>query len=615
MQLIDLYRATFPDRNIQDVGKEYHCSCPYCGPQGQSVNVDRFIIDKAKNVFYCRQCQTGGGIKKFIADFGNGASQSILDQVGSKTSLFVPKADDHRPASNYKVASLEQWTKGASDFLKCCQNNLSLPDAQEFLRSRYISMDTARLAGLGYNSSNKNLNPKLFGIEKEGTIWLPQGMLIPVFADDVLRSIEIRLVPIYVSRSGNQIKWLQFEGSSQDFSFVLKGKENIVCVFESRFDAMLAWQTSDHNLTCIALSGSTKPIGKNAIDLIENAQHLFCAIDTDKAGVRMYEKIKGINQNAKLVPASGGKDLTDCHSIFLAGGNADSAESWYIKILKLCLGPQKENTSTSEDATASSDDAKSTSTIDRSSDIPESIDDVVNSDDARQNIVQDIWDKINWNVDVLDNFGYIKENQIRAYGEVGIYNGQFNGKLPDSEGFLLVPLQDINKRTYSYLAIHKQGGQYVSEILNGTNTKGYFLSLGTCIDNLIIICVGYDTGCTILESYKRCQVFCAFDHDNLPIVGKTIHENFPNKTIIIACDNVKEEEKQSNIGIYYGMKTAIDLNCLLAMPDAIENKQRTTFNDTKLECGLGVVANKIHNVLRRNYTYSIKDVHKLDLYK
>ena len=342
MQLIAVYKAAFPSKPILECSTEYKTFCPYCGEQGANVNKDRFLIDKAKNVFWCRQCKKGGNVKSFAKDFKHLLGASILDAINVKQDLNwanknVLKSNVYDNRSN--TIPSDKWQVEVGKWLKVWQGNLTTQVAQRALKHRFINLDTAQAAGLGFNIGHSNLESSILGLDAGKNIWLPMGLVLPTIYGDKICAIEFRLFPEYKTKSGKSKAHHCLNGSSRHFSFCVGEENDIVVVFESILDALLAWQVSDRDICCIALGSNAIQAGPNVIDKIENCEFLFACIDLDEPGTKVFEMLKGLNSNVELACAYGegksAKDLTDCHRLALNGGNADSAESWFKdRILK-----------------------------------------------------------------------------------------------------------------------------------------------------------------------------------------------------------------------------------------------------------------------------------------
>ena len=121
--------------------------------------------------------------------------------------------------------------------------------------------------------------------------------------------------------------------------------------------------------------------------------------------------------------------------------------------------------------------------------------------------------------------------------------------------------------------------------LGGGETKGNFFSFGEITD-IIYICEGYATGCSIHQAIGK-HVVVAFNAGNLLPVAKAVQSNFSNKKIIIAADN--DQFTEGNPGVTKANEAAQAIGAVVITPDfsacSLESKA-TDFNDLFQLAGL-----------------------------
>jgi hypothetical protein len=156
----------------------------------------------------------------------------------------------------------------------------------------------------------------------------------------------------------------------------------------------------------------------------------------------------------------------------------------------------------------------------------------------------------------------------------------------------VVPYYAYQYKNCLSLPIHKIDGQIISlqliypngfkRFMEDLSPKDGFVYLGEKItDNDIIwICEGYATGCSIYEAVGP-HVICALSAHNLVSVAKQFRKAYPKQKIIICADN--DANKEINTGVLEATKAAQESKSSLVIPSIAGD-----FND--LLCALGIEA-------------------------
>jgi len=180
---------------------------------------------------------------------------------------------------------------------------------------------------------------------------------------------------------------------------------------------------------------------------------------------------------------------------------------------------------------------------------------------------------------------------------------------PDSlvfvAGDLLLPIYDANGNIWSAQTIQPNGTKL---FVAGSQKEGHFHvvdgnsqdSVGlTVLDKTkaIIIAEGYSTADTVSQA-MNCLVVAAFDSGNLIPVAKLLHENYPNKPIIIAGDDDQHlvALNGKNTGREKAQEAARLVNGIAVFPVFATNEQASQklsdFNDLANKSVLGMEAVK-----------------------
>jgi putative DNA primase/helicase len=149
------------------------------------------------------------------------------------------------------------------------------------------------------------------------------------------------------------------------------------------------------------------------------------------------------------------------------------------------------------------------------------------------------------------------------------------------KGWLVVPIYGPDKTLHSVQTIAGDGTKYY---LHGTNKAGHYWSIGALTET-IVIGEGLATLATVHAATQFCCVV-AFDSGNLMSVAKAIRQKFPNRKIIIACDNDRFTAKpMNNPGVHYGKAAAEAVGGEAVWPDFPDGAEGTDFNDLAVDHG------------------------------
>ena len=210
-------------------------------------------------------------------------------------------------------------------------------------------------------------------------------------------------------------------------------------------------------------------------------------------------------------------------------------------------------------------------------------------------IAKQIWDKAE---PVTYNFHpYHNRKGIMFGGDVRI--GEYPRWTPDGiitiQNALLIPIRNKLGELTSLQAIFPDAvpelGRDRDYLPNGVK-QGSFFTLGEPSD-VLYICEGYATGCTIHEAMDAMTVV-AFDRSNLIEVGKIMRDLYPDAKIVIAADN-DQFNKRGNDGLTSAQKAGAACGAVLRVPQFKDLSEKPTdFNDLERLEGMQAVISQLN---------------------
>lgn len=301
-------------------GGEYAGPCPFCGGS------DRFRVQPAQNIWFCRQC-TGDqwhDATDFIAKRDNTSLLEAAKSLGADRDFrFIDKVSFTPP---YKTMTQDtqktshktgysppgqKWQAKADQAVQTCKEclySVTGAKALDYLHRRGLSDETIRRFELGYSP----------GAEIAG-LWVTHGVTIPARINGVIWYVKIRT-------NKKDPKYTLVKGSRP--AAIYNGddliKTKMCLVVEGEFNAMIAWQQT-RDIDDVLSIGSLGAAG-NRPNLAAwgpyflNKSLILALYDDDQAGddgaVRLYQAL-GYRVKFAAIP-SGQGDLNDW---YLDGGD------------------------------------------------------------------------------------------------------------------------------------------------------------------------------------------------------------------------------------------------------------------------------------------------------
>lgn len=305
--------------------------CPGCG------GTDRFLVWPERprgGAYLCRQCGVVGDGIQFLREFlgmsypeACGALGLMPRDVRPSFSAGgkLPRHSGTRPALSRHIAAAApvspapatlppaRWREAAAAFLAECQRGLETSvEAVLALTGRYLTPDTARACGLGWNPRDRYEFREAWGLEPAAgrdKMLLPRGLLIATRRRSGVVGLTVRCPD---DRPEGRPKYWQVSGSA-NLPFVAGRSGLPVVLLESALDACLVWAESRGQCAAVGFMGSTKPPDADTAVFIAAAPVIIGSPDNDDAGRAAWQRWNRAFPAAVCCPAVGAKDLGDMH--------------------------------------------------------------------------------------------------------------------------------------------------------------------------------------------------------------------------------------------------------------------------------------------------------------
>jgi len=355
-------------------GGEWAGPCPACGGR------DRFRCwpeARGTGAYWCRQCDAKGDLLQFFRDFEGLSFKDAAERAGKHMptrarrswratplpSTGAPSAaESGQPGQGLAQGSAPPglaewaphepetppalWRQKAGKLVAWAGEQLrQSPEVLHWLETRRgLRSETAERYGLGWNPGKRGRDlyrpVTSWGLPfetnargKERSIWLPLGLVLPVWSGDDLQRIKIRrpkqgdsLPPELAPPYKHGPKWARnapftaVRGGS-DASMFLPGSgagPAVVVVVEGELDALLLLQEAGHALGedggVLALGSAGNKPDARTFARLRQARHVLVALDCDdtpeEAGAKASRNwwLPMFPTSAKRWPVPEGKD-------------------------------------------------------------------------------------------------------------------------------------------------------------------------------------------------------------------------------------------------------------------------------------------------------------------
>lgn len=285
MNLLDIIPGEFKRAGGKN-GGEYHGSCPWCGDGGKGRGSDRFHIwpEQGRNgTYWCRMCGRAGDAIKYLIDHDGLLFKEALDRLSLHPDALGPKRDNPpvgwQPSKVSRPADI--WAEHALKFASWCHERIQeRPEELAWLADRGIDLTMVKKYRLGWNPKHAWRERPAWGVKPEvkadgkmKKLWLPRGLVIPLFSDtgQVLR--------LRIRQPDQSPRYLVIPGSSRE-PLCSRVAEGMVIV-ESELDAILLDSLAGDLVGVVAMGNDTAKPTASLLPVLERAMVLMVALDSD----------------------------------------------------------------------------------------------------------------------------------------------------------------------------------------------------------------------------------------------------------------------------------------------------------------------------------------------
>ncbi len=288
-------------------GGEYHGKCPGNGP-------DCICLEKNNNrmrvwplqgntgTFSCRKCGRGGDAIQWLHDFeGKGYLEACAylgiepksqakASVPGRSSGARPVAEQSRKLTIHPVSSPSAlWIEHAEKFVDWCHEQL-LANNEEliYIAGRCISREAAIACRLGWNPSDTYRARESWGLptelhEQSGKakrLWLPAGLVIPVYRGGVLQRVRVRRPESERAKNCENLKYYRIPGSTGT-TMILGESTRAFAVVEAELDAVAIFSAAADLVSAVSIETLEGNLDEEAYTLLSGSLAILDALDAD----------------------------------------------------------------------------------------------------------------------------------------------------------------------------------------------------------------------------------------------------------------------------------------------------------------------------------------------
>lgn len=311
-------------------GGEYAGPCPGCG------GTDRFRCwpeqKGGKGSFWCRQCGKAGDDIQFMVEFMGMNFKEAFAAAGrefpnnfnaytppcrkqahnQQKTAFVPKC--------YKPPG-EAWKERAQKFVTKAHEALLENRGQlDYLAGRGLDLHAVKHFKLGWFEGENGKGcmfraREAWGLDtvlkqngRKKVLWIPRGIVIPVFKGGEVYRVRIRR-PLEDLKPGEKNRYLIVAGSGMELAGHNPDRRAFL-VTEADLDEMLVCRHAGSLVGTVSLGSSGAKPGADVFPVLKKALRILVALDWDQAGRKAFEWWKKELPNSRFwpVPDGLGKD-------------------------------------------------------------------------------------------------------------------------------------------------------------------------------------------------------------------------------------------------------------------------------------------------------------------
>jgi hypothetical protein len=277
-------------------GGEYQGPCPVCGGK------DRFHVwpeEGEGGKWWCRGCERGGDIIQYLRDIRKLSYLEACLEAGREPVLMKRSFDWKNPEADQGqgrkwepreiIQPPAEWGKKCAAFVDWAHEQLlETPQVLSYMTcGRGITLEAIKTTHLGYNLCNLTRERGFWGLPEKfkddgtpQTIWLPQGVVIPYFADGILQRARIRRINLEGRTPVNGPPYCIVSGSTSA-AMVLGSCSQVAVVVESELDAILLHQELYNLAGVVAVGSAQARPDSHAAGILRASDLILVALDND----------------------------------------------------------------------------------------------------------------------------------------------------------------------------------------------------------------------------------------------------------------------------------------------------------------------------------------------
>jgi len=186
----------------------------------------------------------------------------------------------------------EPWKREALHFCLECKGALhadtdAARSARAYLHGRGLNDDTIDAAGLGLNPSARYPSRQEWGLDGDGKVWLPRGIVIPWGDGSSVIGVNIRRPEGDVTPDGEpweQRKYQRAAGAGSPLYGVMWKPPRPVVLVEGEFDALAITQSAGDLVNALATGSTSGARRAQWLRLLRSAPTVLVAFDAEEAG-------------------------------------------------------------------------------------------------------------------------------------------------------------------------------------------------------------------------------------------------------------------------------------------------------------------------------------------
>ncbi|MBU2538109.1 MAG: hypothetical protein KKH22_06695 [Proteobacteria bacterium] len=288
-------------------GGEYQGKCPGNGPDCVSLeeNTDRMRVWPLQGnvgTFSCRKCGRGGDAIQWLRDFqglgyieacsylGIEPKTQAKASVPGRSSAPRPVLEQSRKITIHPTTSPSPvWIEHAEKFVSWCHEQLLANQEQlDYLASRGITQEAAIDCRLGWNPTDTYRARESWGLPTElhgqtgkaKRLWLPSGLVIPVYRGGVLHRIRIRRPDYERAKNCENLKYYRIPGSAGT-TMILGESARAFAVVEAELDAVAIFAAAADLVGAVSIETLEGNLDAEAYALLFGSLAIIDALDAD----------------------------------------------------------------------------------------------------------------------------------------------------------------------------------------------------------------------------------------------------------------------------------------------------------------------------------------------